>query len=149
VGLRREVVDSLGNNQSADLTNRQGLGGGAAGLTGVVGLNNRPKISSSKSIADQSTGETEGDGGWDQDDVGTLTGDIPDGDLITVLPVDLPGADLFMDDLTNDVINAVIDDLPQAALNQLNGPQGPVNDIINTKGTGVAFGVPPPPPAGP
>jgi len=143
VGLRREVVDSLGNGQSTELTSRQGVGGSVAGLAGVVRLNNRPALSSSKPIAEQSTGETEGDGGWDNDDAGTLTGDIPDGNLITVLPDNLPGTDLFMDDLVNEVINAVIDDLPQAALNQLNGAQSPVNDIINTKGTGVAFGPPP------
>ena len=143
VRLRREVVAALGADQSADLTSRQGIGGGAAGLSGLVILNSRPQITSSKSIVAQSTDASEGDGGWTSDDAGTLTGDIPDGDLITVLPVDLIGPDLVNDELMNDVVNAVIDDLPQAALNQLTGPQGPVSDIVNTQGTGVAFGLPP------
>jgi len=143
VRLRREVVTALGADQSADLTNRQGISGNASGLSGVLLLTNRPQITSSKSIADQSTAASENDGGWNCDDAGTLTGDIPDGALITVLPVDLLGPDPFTDDLMNAVVEAVIDDLPQAALNQLTGPQGPVSDIVNTQGTGVAFGLPP------
>ena len=153
VKLRREIAAALGE-QSAGLTDRQGISGTATGLGEVIAMTNRPQITSTKSMKDQATAPPDGDGGWDDDDAGTMTGDIPDGDIITVLPESFidpgvgpiepgtgpgPGPEDFA------VIDAVLEDLPSSGVEKMGSPDV-IGDVISTVGAGSPFGAPPGPP---